>query len=130
MKNVIEGYVGIWIFLVLFYMCMAFTCLNLNVIQARNLMSSIKAQVSASDGAIIPSGEDSYTYDSLADGISIDENGYEFTYTVVRQNPIGLDKAADNSSFIYNYSYKISMKYSYHIPLFGYQTYPLSVIVY
>ena len=130
MKNVIEGYIGIWIFLLLFYLCLAFTSLNMNIVQARNLMSSIKAQVSASDGAIIPEGQTSYTYKSTDHDISIAKNGYEFTYTVTRESPVDLTEASKNSGFIYNYVYRVSMRYTYHIPLFGKQTYPITVIVY
>lgn len=129
-KNVIEGYIGIWIFLLLFYLCLGFTSLNMNIVQARNLMSSIKAQVSASNGAIIPEGQTEYTYDSTDNNISIANNGYEFSYTVTRESPLDIDAASENSGFIYNYVYRVTMYYKYHIPLFGRQTYPISVIVY
>ena len=48
------------LFLVL---CIAFTSINLNVVQARKMYNDIKSQVQASNGINIPaSGE--YTFDS------------------------------------------------------------------
>lgn len=137
MKSLIEAYVGIWIIILLLYLCLAFTSINMNVVQARNILSDIKANVSASNGSIVDTEKNTYTYDSASKDITLKNNGYTFTYTVTRLS-LYIDSEGNNiynnateeSTFVYNDLYKVELNYEYTVPLFGKQTYPLTALVY
>lgn len=136
MKNIIEGYIGIWIVLILLYLCLAFTSINMNVINAKNIMNDVKSQISASNGSIV---DDSnvYVYKSKDSNITLANNGYSFEYKITRQslykdangNDIYEDALRDNT-FMYNNLYKVELKYRYTVPLFGKQVYPITSLVY
>jgi hypothetical protein len=136
-KSLIEAYVGIWIIILLLYLCLAFTSINMNVVQARNILSDIKANVSASNGSIVDTEKNTYTYDSASKDITLKNNGYTFTYTVTRLS-LYIDSEGNNiynnateeSTFVYNDLYKVELNYEYTVPLFGKQTYPLTALVY
>ena len=129
-------YVGIWVIMILLYLCLAFTSINMNVVQARNLLSNIKSEVSASNGAILGNNIE-YTFKSKDKGITIKDNGYSFEYKITKQSlyngvdgqPV-YDDATKDSTFIYNNMYKIELKYRYTVPLFGIQVYPISTLAY
>lgn len=135
MKNIIEGYIGIWIVLILLYLCLAFTSINMNVVQARNLLNTYKEEVSASNGGIVgASGE--LVFDSNSRGITLANNGYEYKCTITRLSLYNdgihdiQEEATENSTFVYNDLYKIQLTYEYTVPLFGRQIYPISTLCY
>jgi hypothetical protein len=108
----------------------------MNVVQARNILNDVKAQVSASNGSIVDN-TNTYTYKSIDNGITLADNGYSFEYTITRQslytdasgNNYYTDATRDNT-FQYNNLYKIELKYRYVVPIFGKQVYPISTLVY
>lgn len=135
MKNIIEGYVGIWIILILLYLCLAFTSINMNVVQARTLLETYKEEVSASNGGIVDASNE-YVFDSSSKGITLSNNGYSFVCKITRLslyndgvNDIYADATKD-STFVYNNLYKIQLTYEYTVPLFGKQVYPISTLCY
>lgn len=135
MKNIIEGYIGIWVILIILYLCLAFTSINMNVVQARNLINTYKAEISASNGDIVDSSN-TYTFHSSDNGITIENNGYSYDCEIVRLslyndgvNDIYDDATAD-STFVYNNLYKIQLTYTYTVPLLGKQVYPISTLCY
>lgn len=129
MKSVVDAYIGLWLIMVFLVLCIAFTSINLNVIQARKMYNDIKAQVQAANGAFV--GESGYEYDSTTapqanDVRTLAANGYQYKYRVTRQQLSASDiKQADNETWIYNDIYKIDFKYRYGVPLFGVQEYPI-----
>lgn len=135
MKNVVEMYIGIWVIMILLYLCLAFTSINMNVVQARNLLNTVKTEVSASNGGILKD-KLTYTVKSKDNGVTLKNNGYSFEYKITKQslytdsngNSI-YDDATKDSTFIYNNVYKIELKYRYSVPLFGIQVYPISTLV-
>ena len=74
MKNIVEAYIGVWVLTILLYLCLAFTSINMNVSQARDIANDIKTQIKASNGSILT--ENTYTYKSKDDGITLKNNGY------------------------------------------------------
>jgi hypothetical protein len=137
LKNIIEGYIGIWIVMLLLYLCLAFTTINMNVVQAKNILNDVKAQVSASNGSIVDSSTNEYSYKSSDNSITLKNNGYSFEYKITRQslykdasgNDVYDDATRDNT-FQYNNLYKIELKYRYVVPIFGTQVYPITTLVY
>ena len=129
MKQVIESYAANFIILILFLMGMAFTSINLNVTQARKIYNDIKAEVQASNGAIV--GESGRYYHNSTDESNtykyrLDTDGYQFEYSVIRQSIVGNSIQSADETYIYNDMYKISLKYEYFVPLFGRQVYPMT----
>lgn len=135
MKNIIEGYIGIWIVLILLYLCLAFTSINMNVVQARNIIESYKEEVTASNGGIV-GDSNQFVYDSETDGITLNDNGYAFECTITRLSLYNdgttdvYDDATKDSTFVYNSLYKVQLNYEYTVPLFGKQVYPISTLCY
>ena len=132
MRNVIESYAGIWVICILFIIGLAFTCINLNVTQARKIYNDVKSEVQASNGAIVPSSG-RYYYSSATDTTnkySLQGNGYQYEYSIIRKS-VGTDnmRSADET-YIYNDLYQISLKYEYYVPLFGKQVYPITGYAY
>lgn len=135
MKNVIEMYLGIWVIMILLYLCLAFTSINMNVVQARNILNTVKEEVRASNGGVLKDNL-TYTVKSKDKGVTLANNGYSFEYKITKQS-LYTDKngnsiyedATKDSTFIYNNVYKIELKYRYTVPLFGIQVYPISTLV-
>lgn len=135
MKNIIEGYIGLWIVLILLYLCLAFTSINMNVVQARNVLQTYKEEVQASNGGIVDSSN-KYTYDSKSNGITLNNNGYHFKCEIKRLSLYNnggtsiYNDATKDSTFVYNNLYKVQLTYEYTVPLFGKQVYPISTLCY
>ena len=134
MKTVIESYVGIWAIMLFLMLCISFTSINMNVVQARNIYNSVRSEVMASNGAVVNS-TGPFTYNSSdashgANCISAAKDGYQFSYKITRQSAVDSDKTADNQTFKYNSIYKIELKYTYAVPLFGEQVYLISGLAY
>lgn len=135
MKNIVEAYIGVWVLTILLYLCLAFTSINMNVSQARDIANDIKTQIKASNGSILT--ENTYTYKSKDDGITLKNNGYSFDYTITKQSlytdengqNVYADISNDNS-FKYNDIYKVELYYRYTVPIFGTQLYPIKTLVY
>ncbi len=143
MKAVIDSYIGLWLVLLFLMMCIAFTSINLNIVQARKMFNDIKAQVQASNGSFI-GASNVYSYSSTSSGGSttnhasganvreLKKNGYQFAYKVERKqmtNTAGVK--ANNETWIYNDLYLITFEYQYAIPLFRIvQTYPIKGYTY
>lgn len=135
MKNIIEGYIGIWVILILLYLCLAFTSINMNVVQARNIINTYKVEVSSSNGEIVNS-TNKYVFDSASKGITLANNGYAYKCEITRlslykdgDTDIYTDATKD-STFVYNNMYKVQLYYTYTVPLFGKQVYPISILCY
>lgn len=127
MKQVVEAYVGLWIIVFMLMLALAFTSINMHVSQARKLANDIKVEVQASNGTLIPDGENqSKTWESDA---KLENEGYQFDYTITRQvlNSSGSDPG---ETYIYNDIYKIQLNYEYIVPLFGRQIYPIVMFAY
>ena len=73
MRQVVEAYVGLWIILTLFWVAIAFTSINLNVSQARKIVSDIKAEVQASNGSVVDDSNE-LKFESATD--SMKDHGY------------------------------------------------------
>ena len=129
MRNVVEVYVGIWILMVLFLLGVAFTSVNMNITQARKIYNDIRAEVQASNGYFVPDDSNRFYYSSWDvgnDTATLERDGYQFEYSVIRlSNDVASERSADDT-FIYNNLYKISLRYVYVVPLFGRQVYPLT----
>lgn len=133
MKQVIESYAAIFIILILFLMGMAFTNINMNVTQARKIFNDIRAEVQASNGAIVDDTGRYYynsTDESNAYTYKISTSGYQYEYSIIRQSIVGNSVQSDDETYIYNDLYKISLKYEYYVPLFGKQVYPMTGFAY
>lgn len=129
MRQVIESYALILIIALIAMLAISFTSLNLNIVQARRIYNDIRAEVQASNGAIVPSSNNVLTSDPkyLSTGF-LNEHHYGFTYCITRQ-PItatNANIASEDETFIYNSIYKIDFIYIYSIPIFGTQYYPIS----
>ena len=85
MKNVVEMYIGIWVIMILLYLCLAFTSINMNVVQARDLLNTVKTEVSASNGGILKD-KLTYTVKSKDNGVTLKNNGYSFEYKITKQS--------------------------------------------
>lgn len=138
MKQVIEAYVGIWILIIIMYICMAFTMINLNVTQARKTYNDIKAEISACNGSL-----EAYKNQHADSNITISPDGTELSYIVIKngsgysvsiknteKNREDSWENSDNQTFIYNDLYKIDMNYFYSVPIFGMQNYPIKGYAY
>ena len=148
MKSIVDSYIGLWLIMLFLMLGIAFTTINLNVVQARKMYNDIKSQIQASNGIDVPSNG-TYSYDSNtgetiynqngtdtkttdSDGKrTLSKDGYTYTYTVERKKlTADSNILADNETWIYNDIYKISLNYEYTVPLFGKQTYPITGYTY
>ena len=128
MKQVVEAYAGLWVIMFLFLIAMAFTSINLHVAQARRIMDSIKSEVQASNGQYVfnhPIPDTGYTED-----VYNPDNSYKYSYTIERSSLIDDSINDADETYIYNSVYKISLKYTYWVPLFGKQVYPIETFAY
>jgi len=123
LRSVVDAYVGIWIICLVMLLAMGFTMINLHVSNARRIMSDLKAEVQASNGAMVPM-TGIYTSDRK------EGYGYHYTFQIERQNILATDRELDGNSYIYNNIYKISLNYVYGVPLFGRQGYPIVEFAY
>lgn len=119
MRSVVDAYVGVWIICIVMLLAMGFTMINLHVSNARHIMSDLKAEVQASNGAMVPTNTGIYTQPKQ------EGYGYHYTFQIERQNILATDRDMEGNSYIYNNIYKISLNYVYSVPLFGKQVYPL-----
>ena len=122
MRQVVEAYAGLWIILTLFWVAIAFTSINLNVSQARKIVSDIKAEVQASNGSVVDDSNE-LKFESATD--SMKDHGYEFECIITRLKTTADAKDMIGNTFIYNDIYKIDFTYTYFVPFFGQQVYPL-----
>ena len=76
--------------------------------QARKILSDIKAEVQASNGAIVPKDTGVYTSSSSA---TLEDNGYTWDCNITRQSMLIDGAYEDGETFMYNNIYKISFKY-------------------
>lgn len=132
MKQVVENYAGVWVICILFVFAMAFTMINLHVVQARKIFNDIKSEVQASNGAIVDSS-DRYYYTSHPDtdpDYTLAKDGFQYEYSVIRQSVTDMNIQNADETYIYNDLYKISLKYEYNVPLFGRQIYPMTGFAY
>ena len=113
-------------------MCIAFTMINMHVIQARRIFNNVKVEVAASNGAFVPARAGGrFTYDSNAiEGINIRDNGYQFQFYVERKELVDSNIGDDDQTFIYNSMYEVKMSYAYSVPFFGMQVYSQNGFVY
>ena len=137
MKSVVDAYIGLWLIMVFLLLCIAFTSINLNVIQARKMYNDIKAQVQAANGDFVDKTTNVFEYDSTdathvsnqshpEDIRTVGHDGYQYKYRSTRQALSASDIIqADNETWIYNDIYKIEFRYRYGVPLFGLQEYPI-----
>lgn len=153
MKSVIESYIGIWLITLFVMLCIAFTSINMNVVQAKNIFNSLKVEIQESNGSFIPTDTNGFLY--VSDGADYDiskypeskytvststknkvkeftlsEDGYAFMYTIERHTPVDADEQAGNETFKYNSIYERKLRYRYVVPIFGVQEYPLQTYVY
>lgn len=126
MKQVVEVYVGIWVIVFMFLFAMAFTSINLNVSQARKVMSDIKAEIQASNGSIL-GGKGFYHGESAN---TLQNSGYYFEYLIQEQDIASNADSLASETYIYNKIYKIRLEYEYWVPLFGKQLYPIESFAY
>ena len=119
MKIIVESYVGIWLVLLFTMLAIAFTSINLNVTQARTIYNTIRAEVQASNGAIVPASG-SFSKTSVE---TKEVNGFEFNYGISRRSMIDSDRASDDETFRYNSVYDIRLEYDYVVPIFDTQKY-------
>lgn len=135
----------IWSFMLLILTCISFTMINLNVITARQMYSTVKADLQASDGSWLNDSPDAdgYNYHRYAGWTNgnlkgsadtmknfLDHHGYSWQYAIKRLTNVDDDVQDSNETYIYHDLYKLDMTYSYTVPLFGRQVYPLSGYVY
>ena len=131
MRQVIEAYALILTVSLMCILAIAFTSINLNIVQARRIYNDVRASVQASNGAIVPMGTstmDAGTYKSPNKFISNDfvaEHHYGFMYTIKRQNSATTDQSDEDNTFIHNSIYRIDFVYVYSVPIFGTQYYPI-----
>lgn len=113
-------------------LCIAFTMINMHVIQARRIFNNIKTEVAASNGAFVPATPNGrFEYDSNAvEGVNIHDNGYQFQFYVERRELLDSNIGADDQTFIYNSMYEVKMSYAYSVPFFGMQIYAQNGFVY
>ena len=148
MKSIIDSYIGLWVIMLFVTLCIAFTSINMNVVQARKMYNDIKSQVQASNGEILKynpatgapktSSDDPSTTTVWSKGTfpvgdarrrTIEDNGYQYKYRISRVE-MHSDQYADNETWIYNDLYKIEFVYYYGVPLFGLQVYPITGYTY
>ena len=140
MKSVVETYVGIWSILLFTILSSAFLSIHLNVIQARRICDNLKTYVQTTNGSFI--GTEEYSSNSKSeDGSDIlrdnapsqpisFSNGslYEYSYDIERCTIS--DAKSSGETFLYNDIYKIDFEYTYVVPLFGRQIYPMQIYTY
>lgn len=133
MRQVIEAYALILTIALLSILAIAFTSINLNIVQARRIYNDVRAEVQASNGAIVPSDTNIYST-KKDDGTDpyitqqfLQDHHYGFTYTIKREplTPSSHNIAQEDETFIYNSIYRINFVYVYSVPLFGRQYYPI-----
>lgn len=125
MRQVIESYSYILVIVLILWLGIAFTAINLHTVQARRLYQNVRTEVQSSNGAMV---DDSNIYTSSADKMTDDfrkQNGFGFKYVIERQNPLDQYEGEEDETFIYNSIYKITFIYVYNVPLFGQQVYPI-----
>ena len=128
MRQVIESYALILTIALLSILAVAFTSINLNIVQARRIYNDVRAEVQASNGAIVPT--DTNVYQSKSEYIEntfLNDHHYGFTYTISRDSltPSDHNITQEDETFIYNSIYRINFVYVYSVPLFGKQYYPI-----
>jgi hypothetical protein len=132
MKTVVEAYASIWAILLLVWIAIAFTTINLNVSQARKTYNDIKAELQACNGNLsifqanhggTVNADGSYTSHEYTG------NGYTFSFNVEYADT-NANYTATNQTYIYNDLYRLNMTYTYGVPLFGTFTYPQVGYVY
>lgn len=139
MRTIVETYVGIWVIMLIFMLAIAFTSVNAHVSQARRVFNDIKAEVQASNGAVLSpstggtkvgaSGNE-YVWDFATNKCTFKEDGFEFAYIISRQQYKKNSITEYDETFIYNDLYKVTLIYVYKVPFFGYQVYPITGFVY
>lgn len=130
MKQVVEAYAGLWVIMFLFLLAMAFTSINLHVAQARRIMDSIKAEVQASNGQYVNNVEIPYDVPLKIEDKTHLDNAYMYSCVIERTSPIDKNINDADETYIYGDVFKISLKYTYWVPLFGKQIYPIEVFAY
>lgn len=134
MKQVIETYATVWVIMLLFMLALAFTTINMNVIQARKIYNDVVAETQASNGLNV--GSSNRLYYSSAEQTdatkrcTLANDGFQYEYSVIRQSIVDENKTAADETYIYNSLYKVSVKYEYFVPLFGKQVYPITGFAY
>lgn len=151
MKSVIESYIGIWLITLFVMLCIAFTSINMNVVQARNIFNSLRAEIQSSNGSFVPTDTNGFIY--VSDGnvydtgkypttqytpsssngskeYTLTNDGYAFMYTIQRQTAVDKDKQSSDETFRYDSIYELNLRYRYVVPIFGVQEYPLHSLVY
>jgi len=154
LKSVIESYIGLWLIMLFLMLCIAFTSINMNVGQARTIYNSVRAEVQASNGAVLLDNDgngrsdwfpdatvsdtnrdgvpDYFCYNSyeVVGGANFDTSGYRYKWEIVALNlDSGIDRA-DKETFEYNNIYQVKVTYEYVVPLFGKQIYPINGLAY
>lgn len=139
MKTIIEIYVGIWVIMLVFMLAISFTSVNAHVSQARRVFNDIKAEVQASNGAVLStqsggtqadSAGNEFVWDFETNKCTFKEDGFEFAYIISRQEYVKNSITEYDETFIYNDLYKVTLIYVYKVPFFGYQVYPITGFVY
>ena len=155
MRQVIESYALILTIALLSILAVAFTSINLNIVQARRIYNDVRAEIQASNGAIIPTDDnfiENHLYYPYTETISGQKMGsdathcgnetgtyakngkdfmlahhYGFYYKVSRTSmtPFDHDILREDETFIYNSIYRIDFVYTYSVPLFGRMVYPI-----
>ena len=117
MKNVIEMYLGIWVIMILLYLCLAFTSINMNVVQARNILNTVKEEVRASNGGVLKDNL-TYTVKSKDKGVTLANNGYSFEYKITKQS-LYTDKNGNSILAVSNFSSVAQKNYKIGVPAKG-----------
>lgn len=136
MRQVIEAYALILTIALLSILAVAFTSINLNIVQARRIYNDVRTEVQASNGAIVPTDTNVYDSRKKPDGTLnhpyltqefLNEHHYCFMYTITREplTPSDHNITQEDETFIYNSIYRINFVYVYIVPLFGRQYYPI-----
>lgn len=129
MRQIVEMYTGFFMTILIMILAMAFTCINIHVSHARTLYNSVKAQVQASNGAMVDSSNE-FSADFEKNGCTFKDDGFEVAYMVHRVNTSSDAAEQYNQTWIYNDIYRVDLYYVYNVPFFGRQVYPISGYVY
>lgn len=129
MRQTVEMYIGFFMLLLIMILAMAFTTINIHVSHARTLYNSVKAQVQASNGAMVDSSNE-FTADFVKNGCTFRDDGFEVAYIVKRVSNSSDSAEQYNQTWIYNDIYRVDLFYVYNVPFFGRQVYPISGYVY
>lgn len=122
MRQVVESYLVLWLVLLLLFLGIGFTSINIHTSQARRVYNDIKAEVQASNGTIVP---ESGLYNGTQSAAETVGHDYIITYMIERQSLIDSAQADSDETFIYNDIYKITLVYTYAVPLLGKQQYAI-----